>query len=102
MQKKNEDYLKLNRNSTNTIGIDPVLGDAIANPDELLIIRGGWTDSNNIYYNETKLNKEYFKIENHPKLNKPWMTTTKKNVSIIDKYNIIIKKLNELNIIPLQ
>ena len=54
-----------------------------------------------VYYNETKLNKEYFKIENHPKLNKPWMTTTKKNVSITEKYNIIINKLNELNnIIP--
>jgi hypothetical protein len=56
-----------------------------------------------VYYNETKLNKEYFKIENHPKLNKPWMTTTKKNVSITEKYNIIINKLNELNnIIPNQ
>jgi len=53
VSKKNEDYLKLNQGSTNLLGLDPVLGDAMANPNELLVIRGGWSDSNYIYYNET-------------------------------------------------
>lgn len=53
-----------------------------------------------VYYNEiNKINnncKQYFKIENHPKLLKPWISTTKKNIPIIDKYNQTIQKLQNL------
>lgn len=37
-------------NPKEVIGIDPVLGDIIFEPDELPIIRGGFYDRNNIYY----------------------------------------------------
>lgn len=52
-----------------------------------------------VYYSEfiNNYKKEYFKIENHPKLIKPWVSTTKKNTTIIDKYNETINKLTTLN-----
>ena len=34
------------------IGLDPVHGDIIIGKDEYAIIRGGWKDRNNLYYNE--------------------------------------------------
>ena len=37
------------------IGLDPILGDIVFNPNEYPIIRGGWTDRNGIYYNESPL-----------------------------------------------
>ena len=53
-----------------------------------------------VYYNENNkqnnTQKQYFKIENHPKLVKPWISTTKKNIPIIDKYNQTIQKLHDL------
>ena len=51
--KKNEDYHKLKPNSDQIYGLDPVLGDIIAEKDELAIIRGGWSDRNYTYYNDT-------------------------------------------------
>jgi len=75
--KKNEDYhkeqiqqdqnrrnafaskaaLKLSRPNPNynpqtTLGIDPILGDIIFQPNEIPIIRGGWYDRNTIYYSD--------------------------------------------------
>lgn len=75
--KKNEDYhkeqmqqdqnrrnafaskaaLKLSRPNPNynpqtTLGIDPILGDIIFEPNEIPIIRGGWYDRNTIYYSD--------------------------------------------------
>lgn len=32
------------------IGIDPILGDAVFNKDDLFMLRGGWYDRNRIYY----------------------------------------------------
>lgn len=75
ISKKNEDYHgdfmirdKNSRNSnvsdSNTLrrfpdynpremrGIDPVLGDIIFDASEIPVIRGGWRDRNDIYYNE--------------------------------------------------
>jgi hypothetical protein len=43
--KKSENY-----NENLVIGIDPVLGDILFEPDELPIIRGGWYDRNGIFY----------------------------------------------------
>lgn len=37
-------------NPKEVIGLDSVLGDIIFEPNELVIIRGGWYDRNNIYY----------------------------------------------------
>ena len=34
------------------IGIDPVLGDILFDPNEVPVIKGGWYDRNNIYYND--------------------------------------------------
>jgi len=53
ISKKNEDYHKLNPTSSTIYGLDPILGDIVVNNDELAIIRGGWTDRNGTYYNET-------------------------------------------------
>lgn len=37
-------------NPNEMLGIDPVLGDILFEPEELPIIRGGWYDRNNIFY----------------------------------------------------
>ena len=73
VSKKNEDYHKksiidyqnqLNKyssgqqiapppsdySSNTTLGLDPILGDILFEPDELPIIRGGWSDRNDIYF----------------------------------------------------
>ena len=51
--KKNEDYHKIKPESKTIFGLDPVLGDIVVEPNELAIIRGGWSDRNFTYYNET-------------------------------------------------
>ena len=38
--------------SKSIIGLDPVHGDIIIGKDEYALIRGGWKDRNNVYYNE--------------------------------------------------
>jgi hypothetical protein len=73
--KKNEDYHKNNLNRTQnkvdnsesvlnpslvqvdptyqpnlTLGLDPVLGDIVFEPNEIPIIRGGWYDRNGVYF----------------------------------------------------
>jgi len=53
ISKKNEDYHKLKPTSDLIYGIDPVMGDIIVESNELAIIRGGWSDRNYTYYNET-------------------------------------------------
>lgn len=51
--KKNEDYHKIKPDSDIIYGLDPVLGDIVVEKDELAIIRGGWSDRNYTYYNDT-------------------------------------------------
>jgi hypothetical protein len=69
VSKKNEDYHKqyllqgsntgatvstlAGYNPNTVLGIDPVLGDIVFEPKEYPIIRGGWTDRNDIFYSET-------------------------------------------------
>ena len=53
VSKKNEDYHKIKSESKTIYGLDPVLGDIVVEPNELAIIRGGWSDRNLTYYNET-------------------------------------------------
>jgi len=36
-----------------TIGLDPVLGDIIFDPDEIPIIRGGWYDRNGVFFSDS-------------------------------------------------
>lgn len=43
----NPDYL-----SNNTIGLDPILGDILFEPNEIPIIRGGFQDRNGVYYSD--------------------------------------------------
>lgn len=75
ISKKNEDYHKNNLNRTQnkvdnsesvlnpslvqvdptyqpnlTLGLDPVLGDIVFEPNEIPIIRGGWYDRNGVYF----------------------------------------------------
>lgn len=45
--KKSTDY-----DPNEVIGIDPILGDIIFQADEIPIIRGGWSDRNDIYYSD--------------------------------------------------
>ena len=51
--KKNEDYHKIKPDSDEIVGLDPVLGDIVVEKDELALIRGGWSDRNYTYYNDT-------------------------------------------------
>lgn len=49
-----------------------------------------------VYYHEWRnpektIEREFFKVERHPKLSKPWMTTKSNKVSILDK----LKQANE-------
>ena len=53
LSKKNEDFHKLQPSSNLIYGLDPILGDVVVNNDELAIVRGGWSDRNGTYYNET-------------------------------------------------
>jgi hypothetical protein len=53
VSKKNEDFHKIKTTSNQIYGLDPVLGDIIVESQELAIIRGGWSDRNFTYYNET-------------------------------------------------
>ena len=53
ISKKNEDYHKIKTTSTQIFGLDPVLGDIVVESQELALIRGGWSDRNYTYYNET-------------------------------------------------
>jgi hypothetical protein len=39
-------------NRSESIGIDPVMGDIIFEPSEIPVIRGGWTDRSGIYYSD--------------------------------------------------
>jgi hypothetical protein len=74
VSKKNEDYHKeniqnlqnqvnkyattnvvnapVNYTPTNVLGLDATLGDIIFEPNELPIIRGGWSDRNSLYYSD--------------------------------------------------
>lgn len=53
LSKQNEDYHITNPTSNSIIGLDPILGDIVVKNNELALVRGGWTDRNNVYYNET-------------------------------------------------
>ncbi|MFW6243103.1 MAG: hypothetical protein ACOC2W_02995, partial [bacterium] len=53
VSKKNEDFHKIKKESKTIYGLDPVLGDVVVEPNELAIFRGGWSDRNLTYYNET-------------------------------------------------
>jgi hypothetical protein len=39
-------------NTYSVLGLDPVLGDIIFEPNEIPVIRGGWYDRNGIYYSD--------------------------------------------------
>jgi hypothetical protein len=36
-----------------TLGLDPVLGDIIFEPNEIPIVRGGWYDRNGVYFSNS-------------------------------------------------
>jgi hypothetical protein len=60
-----------------------------------------------VYYVDYEKNKDgnqimkrdFFKIEKHPKLDKPWATTKSKKISILDKLKEAKNKIEELNIL---
>jgi hypothetical protein len=43
------------------------------------------------------LERRYFKIEKHPALTKPWISTKKSKISNIEKFNLTLTKLAELD-----
>jgi len=49
------------------------------------------------YNKEKQLYREFFKVEKHPNMLKPWATTKSGAVSIIDKLNYANEKVAELN-----
>ncbi len=49
------------------------------------------------YNKEKQLYREFFKVEKHPNILKPWATTKSGAVSIIDKLNYANEKVAELN-----
>lgn len=50
----------------------------------------------NTYNKEKGSTREYFSIENHPKLDKVWESSKSNKISIMDKYNETIKVLENL------
>ena len=58
ISKKNEDYHRMGETGSvdyspeRVLGIDPILGDIVFEPDELPIIRGGWVNRNNTLYGD--------------------------------------------------
>ena len=42
----------VNYTPTTVLGLDPTLGDILFDPNELPIIRGGWSDRNSLYYSD--------------------------------------------------
>jgi hypothetical protein len=58
VSKKNEDYHKMGTSGSidyspdRVLGIDPILGDILFEPNELPIIRGGWVNRNNTPYGD--------------------------------------------------
>jgi len=46
-------YSIKNYDPTLTVGLDPVMQDILVSTNEIPIIRGGWRDRNDVYYNET-------------------------------------------------
>ena len=78
ISKKNEDYHRRNKQRTDekvrlsdskisptlvevdpsyqpnlTLGLDPVLGDVIFEPEEIPIVRGGWYDRNGVFFSNS-------------------------------------------------
>jgi len=45
-------YNQTNYNSLESKGLDPILGDILIGQNELAILRGGWSNRNNVYYHE--------------------------------------------------
>jgi hypothetical protein len=46
-----------NYDSSLTIGLDPLMGDIVVDKNEMPIIRGGWSNKDGVYYNETPSEK---------------------------------------------
>lgn len=55
VSKDNEDYHREKPDGLELKGLDPVFGDIIVAKNELAIIRGGWSDRNGTYYNESPI-----------------------------------------------
>lgn len=53
ISRKNEEHHISNPNSTQTLGLDPVLGDIIFEENEYPIIRGGWRNRDGVYFSDT-------------------------------------------------
>lgn len=53
ISQENEEKHITNPTDKTLYGLDSVLGDIVVKKDELAIIRGGWSDRNLIYYNES-------------------------------------------------
>ena len=45
-------YQKVAYNSSQLVGIDPVLGDIVIGKNELIILRGGWRNRNGVFFSE--------------------------------------------------
>ena len=50
------------------------------------------------YNKENSLYREFFKIEKHPKLEKPWIGSKSNKVSIEDKLKAVNDMANSLNL----
>ena len=55
-------------------------------------------EKNNDENGNRVMRRDFFKIEKHPKLEKPWASTKSKYVSAIDKLNETIEKLKIVDI----
>jgi hypothetical protein len=57
----NETFISGTYDSTLTMGLDPVLGDILFEPNEIPVCRGGWSDRNGIFYSQ-ELGKDFSSI----------------------------------------
>jgi hypothetical protein len=49
------------------------------------------------YNKEKELYREFFKIEKHPKLDKPWISSKSNKISLMDKLNAANAMVDSLN-----
>jgi hypothetical protein len=57
--------------------------------------------NNGEIFNDSRKSREFFKIENHPKLNKVWCSSKSIKITIEEKFEETSKKLESLNIITI-
>ena len=57
-------YQNLQYDSKKLVGIDPILGDIVIQKNELVVLRGGWSNRNGVFFNENPRSTDGFSTVN--------------------------------------